>query len=472
MDYANNYKNSTPTYIYIAPPTVFLVNPWVTSYDNDGIINFTYWVFDPDNSLLNCSLFIDDILNQTILDASEGANHTFNVSGISEGYNRTWSVRCTNPTNASSEDEWIFNVDKTLPLLDILNPGNQTYSTPSILVNLSASDLFLDSVWFFNGTANQTYTGPTYVTYSDGSHTLIAYANDSAGNVNITNVSFSVDITAPYIIIESPLNSTYSNNSILVNISSNGNKIWFFNGTANQTYNGTTYVDYPDGSHTLIAYANDTLGNYNSTNISFNVDTSIPTINIISPTNTTYSNNSVFVSINATDMSLDKIWFFNGTANQTYISPVYITYAGGSHTLIAYVNDTANNRNITNISFSVDTIAPNITNVSTNASLPLVNNGSLQNLSVNFSSNEYPIYVKFTSFDSTDKKVDEQGLFEINSSSDLPWIYFILGYNLSDDNYTLNMTIHDQAQNNFTYNLGTYEVDGSPPNLTINTPLN
>jgi len=332
--------------------------------------------------------------------------------------------------------------------------------------------LFLDSVWFFNGTANQTYTGPTYVTYSDGSHTLIAYANDSAGNVNITNVSFSVDITAPYIIIESPLNSTYSNNSILVNISSNGNKIWFFNGTANQTYNGTTYVDYPDGSHTLIAYANDTLGNYNSTNISFNVDTSIPTINIISPTNTTYSNNSVFVSINATDMSLDKIWFFNGTANQTYISPVYITYAGGSHTLIAYVNDTANNRNITNISFSVDTIAPNITNVSTNASLPLVNNGSLQNLSVNFSSNEYPIYVKFTSFDSTDKKVDEQGLFEINSSSDLPWIYFILGYNLSDDNYTLNMTIHDQAQNNFTYNLGTYEVDGSPPNLTINTPLN
>jgi len=51
------------------------------------------------------------------------------------------------------------------------------------------------NIWFFNGTDNETYRSPVYRIFSDGSHTIYAWANDSAGNMNSSNVTFSVDTT-------------------------------------------------------------------------------------------------------------------------------------------------------------------------------------------------------------------------------------------------------------------------------------
>ena len=41
---------------------------------------------------------------------------------------------------------------------------------------------------------------------------------------------------APNVTIVSPTNTTYDNATILANISSDGDNVWFYNGTANETY--------------------------------------------------------------------------------------------------------------------------------------------------------------------------------------------------------------------------------------------
>jgi len=85
-----------------------------------------------------------------------------------------------------------------------------------------------------------------------------------------------------------------------------------------------------------------------------------PTLTIISPIATTYTNATIFVNISATDnLNVSQVWYnWNGT-NTTYTTPVYIDFPDGTYTLHAWANDTSNNLNYTNITFVVNTTIPN-----------------------------------------------------------------------------------------------------------------
>jgi hypothetical protein len=80
--------------------------------------------------------------------------------------------------------------DTTAPSILIISPTNNTYNTTNILVNISASDTNLQSIWYnWNGT-NVTYNAPIYINFNNGSNILYAYATDMAGNTNQTSVTF------------------------------------------------------------------------------------------------------------------------------------------------------------------------------------------------------------------------------------------------------------------------------------------
>ncbi|NOQ37338.1 BspA family leucine-rich repeat surface protein, partial [archaeon] len=92
------------------------------------------------------------------------------------------------------------------PALTINSPLSQTYSTASILFNVTATDTTgVDSCWYSldSGTnISMTNIGDdwnaTNTSMTDGSHTANFYCNDLFGNSNDTeSVSFVVDITAP-----------------------------------------------------------------------------------------------------------------------------------------------------------------------------------------------------------------------------------------------------------------------------------
>jgi len=89
------------------------------------------------------------------------------------------------------------------------------------------------------------------------------------------------------------------------------------------------------GSDTLTAYANDSVGNLNTSSVTFTVKTSAPNLTIISPTNITYNTRQILVNL-STSADATSVWFnWNGT-NVTYTVPVLVNFSVGSDTLTAY----------------------------------------------------------------------------------------------------------------------------------------
>jgi hypothetical protein len=141
-------------------------------------------------------------------------------------------------------------------------------------------------------------------------------------NVELGRINFVLnDTTAPSISIIRPQNTNYNNRTQLINISTSGaTNIWYnWNGT-NISYTGTVYVTFAEGANTLYAYANDSASNSNSTFVTFTVDTTVPTISNLFPTNNSLdpNGNIIFNASVADNVQLKNAsLYINGVLNQT-----------------------------------------------------------------------------------------------------------------------------------------------------------
>jgi len=224
-----------------------------------------------------------------------------NFTGLDDG---TYYLNATaNDTfgNKNSTETRMIVIDTVPPTINIHSPLNITYGA-NVLVNLSHGG---DNIWYnWNGT-NVTYGGEVNVTFDEGVNTLVVYANDSCGNTNVTNVTFTVDNTPPNISIVSPLNQSYDNATILVNISSDGDNVWYnWNGT-NYTYSSEVNVTFAEGANVLYVWANDSLGNLGYGSVIFTIDLTSPVVSLISPVNSSTVTVSLTVDFkyNVTDDS-------------------------------------------------------------------------------------------------------------------------------------------------------------------------
>ena len=112
--------------------------------------------------------------------------------------------------------------------------------------------------------------------FTEGSHTLYVWANDSVGNLASTSVGFTIDTITPTIQIQNLINSTYKVDTLLVNFSYSDNRevdtVWYnWNGT-NVTFSSALNVTFAEGLNTLHVWVNDSAGNLNSTSVTFTID--------------------------------------------------------------------------------------------------------------------------------------------------------------------------------------------------------
>jgi hypothetical protein len=96
--------------------------------------------------------------------------------------------------------------------------------------------------------------------------------------------------------------------------------------------------------------------------------------------------------------------------------------------------------------------------------MPFINNGTSQNLSINFSSDEYPLGILFNLYNST-SLVNTQSKI-IANSSELP-VSYVVPVNLSNGIYFLNMTVNDSAGNSRTYIIGNFSVNKTSPPIVV-----
>ena len=88
------------------------------------------------------------------------------------------------------------------PVISIISPENTTYSSGTWL-NISATDDNLDTVWWFNGYENVTYTEPIFIDYlPDGFYFLTVWANDTDNNVSEETIYFTINTQLIYFITE------------------------------------------------------------------------------------------------------------------------------------------------------------------------------------------------------------------------------------------------------------------------------
>ncbi len=294
-----------------------------------------------------------------------------NWTGLSsiEG-NNTWTVYCNDTLGNSNSTNMTFNIDTTNPDINITYPINNTNSSNlNLNVNYSVSDTNLAYCWYHNDTKEVNVsladcgTNITTVTWSEGEHNVTVWANDTVGNENSSIVFFMIDSVNPDINITYPTNaSNHSNTGLNVNYSVSDTNLaycWYHNDTKEVNVSlancGTniTGVTWSEGSHNVTVWANDTLGNENSSTIFFTIDSTAPTINLTYPGNNSASSTSTVTFIyNVTDASsIDNCsLIINNIINQTNVSvtrnvnQTFVqTFANGNYNWSVNCTDSNNN---------------------------------------------------------------------------------------------------------------------------------
>ena len=215
--------------------------------------------------------------------------------------------------------------DSTAPTITINTPLNTSYKS-IIVFNVTATDISgVDTcIYSLDGSTNKSMTNLTSSQWNatnssmiEGSHIVIFYCNDTEGIIGNQNVTFTVDITPPSVIINTPLNITYANTTIVFNVTAtdlNGVNtcVYSLDNTANKSMTNITANEWnatnssmTQVTHNVKFYCNDTAGNINgSKNVTFLVDTSIPQIEFVTPTPNNldlFNENYTYVNVSTSD---------------------------------------------------------------------------------------------------------------------------------------------------------------------------
>lgn len=201
----------------------------------------------------------------------------------------------------------------------------------------------------YNGSAINLYINGTLVR----TQTQTGDVQDSTNNVQIGRYQASY------------LNGSLDDVMMLRRALSNSEVLALYNATANQYYNNFTNLSV--GNYTFKAYAVNTAGNKTNTEtrtITYSLDSTLPTVAIALPANTTYTTKTNLpLNYTATDnVAVDKCWYsLDSGANTTltgYANTTFNVSTDGSHNIRVYANDTSNNVNSSIAYFSVDTTPP------------------------------------------------------------------------------------------------------------------
>ena len=205
--------------------------------------------------------------------------------------------------------------------------------------------------------------------------------NDTRNGIVRPRVNILAAI-APIINIESPLNQTYTNGSIVYSINVE-NTLEVYAVEANVSIDGTEYAltnDTPThwfndgittlgGLHIATFKVKDNLGDTNDAFVLFGVDLSPPTITLISPANNSNISAGQLIDLNVTDdVSLANAWYILNSVNTQLLAPFdinTINWSKAQHNIAVFANDSLGNNASQGYSFTVTNTAPTILNMTT-----------------------------------------------------------------------------------------------------------
>ena len=260
-DAGNANTSETRIFQVVGGPLVQLQTPANGTVNNGSNLTFKYFAQDG-NGILNCSLYINQIWNQTNSSISNGANNTFHINDLSEGiYN--WSVSCYDTNSYSgNSNTWQLISDRSKPSITLNAPSiglvitsvpiyfnltfNDTYS-PNATCNLTIDNVVSSSNQNFIAYRNNLTARSQTVT--NGFHYWNVTCVDPGGNFNTSYTwNFTVNVTFPVNLTVIADKSQYQEGEIaLINVSTRNETLGGVaaNITLDYIYTNTTYTDMP-----------------------------------------------------------------------------------------------------------------------------------------------------------------------------------------------------------------------------------
>jgi len=499
---SGGYQNtSTITFtLDLINPNATLISPENNTYntpasqnftvnlsDNIGIKNATLHIYNSSSELVNQTTnadFLEHILtsNIGIVVTLADDNYTWYYDVFD------WAGNYYVPVNNT------LVIDATNPLISVTSFTNDTYTNNTGLnINYTVSDTYLDSCWYSNDsylsntTLSPCQTNITSVIWSEGQHNLTIWVNDSAGNVNNSVMRFTIDTINPTISIDSPSNESTSTDSGLnvtysaadINLAScwYSNDSYLSNTTLASCVNITS-VTWSEGQHNVTIWNNDSAGHLNNSAVTFSIDSINPIINIDTPSNNTYTNNTgLNINYTVTDTNLESCWYSNDSmlSNISFSTCgdniTSLTWSEGQHNLIIWANDSYGNLGTSTLTFTIDLVSPvleylsptfNNATTTSNTSVEInvsITEANLDEVKYNWNGTNYTLYndslVLMMNFDNvSDLEEDDTHVFDVSGNGNNGTLF---------SGTTLNMT--------GKYN-GGLNIDGSSGNVTISNEEN
>ncbi len=228
------------------------------------------------------------------------------------------------------------------------------YLAPSLLYFIGGFFInsFSNSVHVYNASSNSWSKGASMPTAR--AYLGVVALNDilyAIGGFDGTNWLDTVEQytpvgygTAPPLIqITSPGNETYA--KVTLDYSVNRQTIWVgysLDNHANVTvYGATELFNLTQGSHSIVLYGNDSLGNMGSSNtVFFSVNSLPPAIMMLTPQNQSYGSTNIELIFNIAENATKLEYSLDGQANVTIVGNVTLPgLSNGSHHVTVYATN-------------------------------------------------------------------------------------------------------------------------------------
>jgi len=261
--------------------------------------------------------------------------------------------------------------DTTSPTINFSSPtenNGSVYSRTNIEINVTATDTNLANITIdlYNATglvnSTTTATSPNYVNITslpEGRYYFNATAYDLVLNANSTETrTVIVDINAPLISVVYPANITYNYTLTELNYTVSDvspGSCWYSidSGSTNVSVtcgNNVSALSPAQGNNIWKVWANDTLGNMNSSTRAFFLDTIYPDVNFTSPTpanGTAQVANSIYVNLSTSDTNQHYSFVDMDNSLMRWYRMDDVNSSGGVIDLSSYSNNGTNYNEVT-----------------------------------------------------------------------------------------------------------------------------
>jgi hypothetical protein len=369
------------------PPTGDIIINSDETFTNTIDVSLSLSYADPDSGVIEVRYSNDG----TTWTAWEAPSATRSWSLTTGDGTKTVYYEVKNNASLITQFTDTIELDTTAPTLIINSPsdGSEWNIEPDIQV--TASDLNLDSIWYIvggtkillaNGVSEPLNSSIWNNLSAEGPFIIYFYANDSAGNIN-NSYSYTLykDILAPRITINQPTNSTYYDNPPIINITvfdAHLNLFYYMVETTQKplTNNSNIPLDsgiwdsLDEGEFIIYISAWDTLNNLNDTySLKLYKDTLAPDVIINLPSDNSYWNSPPPINVSAFDPNFHQLWykvntdtiFLTNGLEELLNASIWSGLGEGLFTIEIYANDTFNQINNSYVlTLYKDTITPTL----------------------------------------------------------------------------------------------------------------